>query len=222
METEDGKWILICECSWFARPFHFSILGKSTGRWGPCFFRFLGLCCSFSKMAALGGITFRSRSCTECPLDAEEEIVVVHWLSCVQLFATSWTAAAKLPCPPLSPRVCPNSCPLCQWCHPTISSSVPSSSSCLQSLPASGAFPMSWLLASGGQSIGASASASVFPMNLQSWFPLRLICLISLLSKGLSRVFSSTTVWKHQFLGAQPSLWSALTSIHDYWKNHVV
>ena len=125
METEDGKWILICGCSWFALPFHFSILGKSAGRWGPCFFRFLGLCCSFSKMAALGGITFRSRSCTERPLNAEEKIVVVHWLSCVQLFETSWTAAAKLSYPPLSPRVCPNSCPLCRWCHPTISSSVP-------------------------------------------------------------------------------------------------
>ena len=114
----------------------------------------------------------------------------------------------KLPCSSLSPRVCSNSCPLCRWCHPAISSSVALSSSCLQPLPASGSFTMSWLLASGRQGIGASASASVFPMNLQSWFPLGLICLISLLFKGLSRVFSSTTVWKHQFFSAQPSLWS--------------
>ena len=81
-------------------------------------------------------------------------------------------------------------------------------SSCLQSFPASGSFPMSQLIASGGQSIGASASTPVLPMNIQDWFPLRLIGLISLLSKGLSRVFSNTTVHKYQFFGAQPSLWS--------------
>ena len=92
--------------------------------------------------------------------------------------------------------------------HPTISSSVVPFS-CLQSFPASESFPMSWLFASGGQSIGASASASVLPMNIQDWFPLGLTALISLLSKGLSSVFSNTTARKHQFSGVQPSLWSS-------------
>ena len=113
---------------------------------------------------------------------------------------------ARLPCPSLSPGVCPSSCPLSRWCHPTISSCVAPFSFCPQSFPASGSFPMSQLFASGVQSIGASAS--VLPMNIQGWFPLRLTGLISLQSKGLSRVFSKTTVQKHQFFGAQPSLWS--------------
>ena len=98
----------------------------------------------------------------------------------------------RLPCSTLSPRVCSNSCSLSWWCHPTISSIVTPFCSCPQSFPASGAFPMSWLFASGGQSIGASVSASVHPVNIQGWFPLRLIGWISLLSKGLSRIFSST------------------------------
>ena len=110
-------------------------------------------------------------------------------------------------CPSLSPRICTDSCPLSQWCHPTISSSVIPFSSCPKSSPASGSFPMSRLFTSGGQSIGASAS--VLPMSIQGWFPLRLTGLFSLLSKGLSRTFSSTTVQKHQFLGTQPSLWSS-------------
>ena len=109
----------------------------------------------------------------------------------------------RLPCPSLFPRVCSNSSPLSWWCHPTISSSVTPFSSCLQPFPASGSFPMSWLFASGGQSIGVSASASVLPMNIQGWFPLGLTRLISLLSKGLSRLFSSTTIQKHQFFGPQ-------------------
>ena len=111
-------------------------------------------------------------------------------------------------CSSLSPRVCPNSCPLSQWCYPTISSSVVPFSCCLQYFPASGSFPVGQLLASGGQSTEASASASVLPMNIQGWFPSGLTVLTSLLSKGLLRVFSSTTMWKHQFFGAQPSLWS--------------
>ena len=114
----------------------------------------------------------------------------------------------SLPCPPLSPRVCSNSCPLSQWCHPTFSFSVVPFSSCLRSFPASGSFPMSRLFTSGSQSIGASASASIFPMNIQGWLPLGLTGWISLQSKGLSRVFSSTTVWKHQFFSTQPSWWS--------------
>ena len=114
---------------------------------------------------------------------------------------------ARLPCPSPSPRVCSDSCPSSQWCYPTISSSVIPFSSCLQSFPASGSFPMSQFLASGGQSIGASASASVLPMNIQDWFPLGWTGQISLQSKGLSRVFSNTTVQKHQFFSTQPSLW---------------
>ena len=94
------------------------------------------------------------------------------------------------------------------WYHPTISSSVAPFSSCPQSFPASGSFPMSRVYTLGGQSTGASASARVLPVNIQDWFPLELTGLISLQSKGLSRVFSSTTVWKHQFFSPQPSLWS--------------
>ena len=114
---------------------------------------------------------------------------------------------ARLPCPSPSPRVCPSSCPLNRWCHPTISSSVALFSFCLQSFPESGSFPMSQSFTSGVQSIGTSASASVLPVSIQDWFPWRLTGLISLLSKEPSRVFSITTVWKHQFLSAQPSLW---------------
>ena len=115
---------------------------------------------------------------------------------------------ARLPFPSLSPGVCSDSCPLSQWCYPTISSSVIPFSFCLQSFPASGSLPMSWLFTSGGQSTTASVSASILPMNSQAWFPLGLTGLISLQSKGLWRVFSSTTVRKHQFFGTQPSLWS--------------
>ena len=102
-----------------------------------------------------------------------------------------------LPCPWPSPRVCSNSCPLSQWWHLTISPSVIPFSFCLWSSPAWGSFPVSQLFSSGGQSIGASASASVLPMNIQGWFPLGFTSFISLLTKGLSRVFSSTTVQKH-------------------------
>ena len=128
-------------------------------------------------------------------------------LSHVQLFATRGLQHAKLPCPSPTSRACSDSCPSSWWCHPTISSSV-IPFSCLQSCPASGSFPMSQFFVSGSQSIGVSASTSALPMNIQDWFPLGSIGLISLLSKGLSRVFSSTTVWKHQFFGAQPSFWS--------------
>ena len=125
----------------------------------------------------------------------------------------------RLPCPSPSLGAYSNSCSSSRWYHPTISFSV-IPFSCLQSFPASGSFPRSQLFASGGQSIGASASASVLPMNIQHWFPLGWTGWISLQSKGLSRVFSNTTVQKHQFFSAQLSLWSNLTSIHDYWKNH--
>ena len=110
----------------------------------------------------------------------------------VQLFVTPWAAA--------------NSCPLSRWCHPTISSSVVPFSSCFQSFPTSGSFPMSQFFKSGGQNIGVSVSASVLPTNIQDWFPLGWTGWISLQSKGLSRVFPNTTVQKHQFFGAQLSL----------------
>ena len=126
----------------------------------------------------------------------------------------------RLLCPPLSPRICSNSCPLSRWCHPTNSSSVAPFSSCPHSFPESGSFLVSQLFPSGSQSIGAPVSASVIPMNIQGWFPLGLIGLISLLSKGLSRVFSSTTVWNHQFFSANLLYGPTLTSVHDYWKHH--
>ena len=109
------------------------------------------------------------------------------------------------PCPSPALRVYPNSCPSYRWCHPAISPSVIPFSSCPQSLPASGSFSMSQLFAWGGQSIGVSASASVLPMNTQDWSPLGWTGWISLQSKGLSRVFSNTTVQKRQFFGAQLS-----------------
>ena len=116
-------------------------------------------------------------------------------------FVTPWLQLTRLPWPSLTPRVCSNSCPLNPWCHRNISYFVIPFSSCLQSFPVTGSFPMSRLFTSSGQSIGASASASVLPVNIQGWFPLGLTGLISLMSKELSRVFSNTTVWKHQFFG---------------------
>ena len=109
-------------------------------------------------------------------------------------------------CPSQTLRVYSNSCPLTWWCHPTISSSIAPFSPCLQSFPASGSFLMSQVFTAGGQSIGVSASASVLPMNIQDWFPLGWTCWISLQSRGLSRVFSNTTVQKHQFSSTQLSL----------------
>ena len=112
---------------------------------------------------------------------------------------------ARLPCPSPTPRVYSNSCPSNRWCHPAISSSVVPFSSCPQSLPASGSFPMSQLFAWGGQSIGVSAFVSILPMNTQDWSPLGWIGWTSLQSKGLSRIFSNITVQKQQFFGTQPS-----------------
>ena len=129
--------------------------------------------------------------------------VVVQSLSCVWPSVTyecstpSFTVSCFLSFVPLS-----------QWCHLTISSSSVLFSFCLQSFPSPGSFPMSWFFPSGGQTIGALASASALPMNIQDWFPLGLTGLISLQSKGLSGVFSSATIWRHQFFGTQPPLWS--------------
>ena len=130
----------------------------------------------------------------------------VQLLSHVQLFATPWTTARQASLSITNSGTCSNSCPSSRGCHPTILSSVIPFSSCLQSFPASGSFPMSQFFTSGGQSIGVSVSASVPPMNIQDWFPLGWIGWISLQSKGLSRVFSNTTVQKHQFFGTQLSL----------------
>ena len=127
---------------------------------------------------------------------------------------------ARLPCP-LSPGVCSNSCLWSQWCHSTMSSSVTPFFSCPQHFPALESFPMSQLFTWDGQSIGASVSASVLPVNDQGWFPLGLINLSSLLSKGLSSVFPSTTIWKLQYFSSQPFLYGpTLTSIHNYRKNN--
>ena len=130
----------------------------------------------------------------------------VQLLSHVQLFATSWTAACQASLSITNSQSWLNSCPLSQWCHPTILSSVIPFSSHLQSFPASGSFPMSQYFSSGSQSIGVSASTSVLPMNTQDWSPLGWTGWISVQSKGLSRVFSNTTVQKHQFFSTQLSL----------------
>ena len=129
----------------------------------------------------------------------------IQLLSHIQFLQPQLLQHARLPCPSPTPKA--------RWCHPTISSSVIPFSSCLQSFPASGSFPRSQFVASGGQSIEVSASASVPPMNIQDWFPLGLTGVISLQSKGLSRVFSNTTVQKHQFFSAQFFYSPTLTSI---------
>ena len=144
----------------------------------------------------------------------------VQSLSHVWLFATKWIAAHQASLPITNSLILLKLCPLSRWCHPTISSSVFPFSSCLQSFPESGSFPMSQLFASGSQSIRASASASVLPMNIQGWYPLGLTGLISLLSRGLSEVFSIPP-----FKSINSSVLTllngpTLTSIHDYWKNH--
>ena len=133
----------------------------------------------------------------------------VRFSSLAQLCPTLWPHGlqhARPPCPSPAPRPCSNSCLLSWWCHPNIASSVVPFSSHLQSFPSSGSFQMSQFFISGGQSIGVSASASVLPMNTQDWYPLGWTGWISLQSKGLSRVFSNTTVQKHQFFGAKLSL----------------
>ena len=139
----------------------------------------------------------------------------VQWLSHVWLFASPELQHARLPYPSPAPGACSKSCPSSRWCHLTISSSVVPFSSHLQTFPASGLFSVSLLFASGGQSIGASASASVLPMYIQDWFPLGLTGLFSLQSKRLSRVFSNATVQKHQFFAPQLSLWSS-SHIHTW------
>ena len=142
------------------------------------------------------------------PPGAAEPTWFVQFSSVTQSCRTLWSHElqhTRPPSPSPTPGVQPNPCPLSRWCHPTISSSVIPFSSCPQSFPESGSLQMSQLFTSGGQSIGVSASTSVLPMNTQDWSPLGCTGCISLQSKGLSRVFSNTTVQKHQFFSAQLS-----------------
>ena len=140
--------------------------------------------------------------------------------SCLLISDSMWPLGlqhARLPCPSPSPRACSNLCPLSQWCHSTISSSIVPFSSCLQSFPASGSFPMNWLFTSGGQSIGVSASASVLPMNIQDWFPLGW-------TGWISSRDSQESLPTPQFKinsSALCFLYSpTLTSKQDHWENH--
>ena len=126
----------------------------------------------------------------------------------------------RLPCASPSPRVCPSSCSLHQWYHPAISSSDALFSFCPQTFPASGAFSMSFLFTSDDQNTGATASASVLPVNRQGWFPFKLTDLFSLLSKRISGVFSSTLVWRHQFFGILPSLQSSSHNCTWPWEDY--
>ena len=182
------------------------------------------LLCSWNFPFSRGSSLLRDRT----PISCSGRQILYHWATVevlsysTLLFShlvvsdSSWPCElqhTRPPCPSSSPGACSNSCPLSQWCHPTISSSVTPFSSCPQSFSASGSFPMNWPYTSWGQSIWASASASVLPMNIQSWFPLGFTALIFLLSRGLSRVFSSITVQKHQFY-SQPSLYFQLS--HPY------
>ena len=153
---------------------------------------------------------------------------VLPWLQFSQFSCSVMSGSLKphvsqhtrLPCPSPTPRAYSNSYPWSQWCHPTISSSVVPFFSHFQSFPASGSSQMSQFLASSGQSIGVSVTTSVLPMNTKDWSPLEWTSWISLQSKGFSRVFSNTTVQKHQFFGAQLSYSPTVISVHDYWKNH--
>ena len=151
-------------------------------------------------------------------------IFFFHQFSCPVVSAPLWPQGlqhARLPCPSPAPRACSNSCPLSQWCHQWSHSLVVSFSSYLQSVPASGSFPMCQFFASGSQSIGVSALASVFPMYIQDWFPLGWMRLISLLSKGLSQESPPTPQFKSINSSALRLLYDpTLTSIHDYWINH--
>ena len=144
----------------------------------------------------------------------------VQSLSCVCSLRPHGLQHTRLPCPSPTPGAGSNSGPSSWWCHPTISYSVVPFSSCLQSFPASGSFPMSQFFTSGGQSSGDSVSASVLPMNIQDWFPLGWTGWISLQSNGILRVFSNTTVQNHHSLTFSLLYGPTLTSMYDYLKNH--
>ena len=177
--------------------------------------RFLScLSCFSMRLESLSLCLSARRPCSQCLGEGQifTYLRLIFFLFTYSVVSNSlWPHGlqhTRLPCPSPSSGTCSNSCPLSWWCHPTISSSVTPFSSCLQSFPASESFPVSWLFASSGQTIGISASTLVLPVNIQDWFPLGLSSWISLLSKGLSRVFSNTTDQKHQIFSTQPSLWS--------------
>ena len=178
----------------------------------------LALPCSFPCLSVSHRMLFLSSAwlkSTQSPFSS------VQSLSHVRLFATPWTAACQASLSIINSQSLLKQMgmsPLSQWCHPIISSSVVPFSH-LQSFSESGSFQMSQFFTSSGQSVSISASISVLSMNIQDWFPLGLTGWISLQSKGLSRVFSNTTVQNHQFFSVQLSLGPTLTSIHDYWKN---
>ena len=153
-------------------------------------------CLSLVCLVCFVFVLFRSQHCS-----------VIQ--SCSTLCDPHGLQHSRFPCPSPSPGACSNSCPLSQWWHSAISSPIVPFFSCLQSFPASGSFLMNWLFESGGQTIGASASASVLPVNIQGWFHLGFTGLVSLPSKGLSRGFFSTTIRKHQFFGTQQFFWSS-------------
>ena len=164
----------------------------------------------FSRQEYWSGLPF--------PSQLLESVQFSHWVMSDSLRPMN-RSMPGLPVYHQLPEITQNSCPLSWWCHPAISSSVIPFSSCPQSLPASGSFPMSQLFAWGDQSIGVSASASVLPMNTQDWSPLGWTGWISLQPKGLPRIFN-TTVQKHQCFGISFLHSPTLTSIHDHWKNH--
>ena len=168
-------------------------------------FIFLMVCCT--SMSQVTHLWFDLSTFFSVHAVPFQSVSSVQSLSCLTL-QPHGLQHAKLFCPSPSPGACSSSYPLSRWNHPVIWFSVVPFSSCLQSFSASGSFPMSQFFPSCGQSIGASASASVFPMNIQDWFPLGLTDWTSLPSKGLSRVFSNTTVQKHQLFSIQLSLWS--------------
>ena len=195
-----NRWDLGMELTWFG---HHSSLANSGTRWRlqktlclscPVFFKYLNL------SAKSSGPPLPSDFLAAALLVDFTSFSTVQFSSAAQSYPTLQPHGlqhTRPPCASPAPGVYSNSCPLSQWCHPTISSSVICFSSHLQSFPASGSFPMTQFFISGSQSIGISASASVLPMNIQDWFPLGWTGWISLLSKGLSRVFSNTTVHKH-------------------------
>ena len=169
---------------------------------------------------------------TQALSECEEKHTEHRWAETRALFLSSHSVVSsslrphglqhtRLPCPSLSPKVCSNSCPLSQWCCLTISSSAALFSFCLQSFPASGSFPVSWLFTSHGQTLELQLQHQFFQwIFIQDWFPLGLTFLISLQSKGLLRVFSSTTVKSINYLVLSLLYGPTLTSIHDYWKDH--
>ena len=179
-------------------------LHKSTQKGLPWQFRALGshFYCRGRSGGSIPGRETKIPKCTVAQFSSAQ------LLSRVQLLVTPWTTARQASLSITNSQVYPNPHPWSRFCHPTISSSVVPFSSCPQSFPESGSFPMSQLFKSGGQSIGVSASASVLPVNIQDWLPLGWSGWISMQSKGLSRVFSNTTVQKYQSFGTQLTLWS--------------